>query len=101
LLTAAAYRFGAAHVTPSILGNAADRYYAYRARGAIRSMSSEPLVGTQVFWPNSTGRGHVALYVGNGYVVSTDGDSGDDRPVHLVTMSSLGVPSGWLPTTSL
>jgi cell wall-associated NlpC family hydrolase len=64
-------------------------------------MSTEPMVGTQVFWPNLTSSGHVALYVGNGYVITTQGNQGDGKPIASVPLSAYGAAAGWVATSDL
>ena len=75
----AAYRFSAAKRMPKGAGTktAKNMYFKYRdALRVVKPMSTEPLVGSLVFWPNLSEGGHVAIYAGNGHVLTTVGAPG-------------------------
>ena len=61
-------------------------------------------IGALVFWPNAAYPfGHVAIYVGNGYVMSTQGTGASGTQMLPVArlqlpISYLGTPSGWVST---
>lgn len=97
-----AYRYGF-DVNPTFLGNARPRYYSYLNAGLMQPWSAaDPFVGSLVFWPNvSSPYGHVAIYVGNGQVVSTQGMSDPSKPVARLSVTTWGTPAGWVKPTDV
>lgn len=96
--TFSAYKFGAG-VTPRFAGNAAPRYESYRAAGLVTGWNgaANVPVGAMVFWPNiSRPYGHTAIYVGDGMVISTQGDGKTVQPVYRVSVTTWGAPAGWV-----
>lgn len=92
-LPVAAYLKAGAGRIPSG-GTAAQMYTNYRNAGLIRSGAAP--AGALVFWPNiAAGYGHVALALGDGRVVSTDGMDYANRPNHIVGISHYGASAGW------
>jgi cell wall-associated NlpC family hydrolase len=90
----ASYKLGAG-VVPRYAGDAKPRYNAYKSAGLMQA-GTPANVGSLVFWPNLTQWGHVAVYVGNGMVVSTRGVPGETRNVARVSLSTFGTPAGWV-----
>lgn len=95
----AAYQLGVG-VTPRISGDANVRYYQYSAAGVVESGPPRH-VGSLVFWPNVTQWGHVAMYMGNGMVVTTRGVPGDKLVILRVPVSTFGTPTGWIHPDSV
>lgn len=91
--TYGAFKIGSA-ITPRYAGDAKPRYYAYKNAGRITS-GGTPSVGSQVFYPNVTDFGHVAIYVGNGRIATTMGTGGNAKNAR-VSMSYFGTPAGWV-----
>lgn len=92
--SSSAFHFGA-KVEPRYRGDAGAMYRAYKSAGRVRSMSSTPSVGSYVFWPNSTAWGHVAIYIGNGYVATTWGLPGQGYSNKRVKIGTIGTAAGW------
>lgn len=61
-------------------------------------------IGSIVFWDEAVadGSGHAAIYVGQGRVITTQGNTGDHLPIAWRSMSALyGGPEGWVPPDDL
>lgn len=92
-----AYRYGFG-VNPIYSGDARTRYYSYLNAGRMQPWNgADPLVGSLIFWPNvAYPFGHVAIYVGNGQVVSTQGIGDPSKPVARLPVNTWGTPAGWV-----
>lgn len=80
-------------------GTALGAYQEYDRRGLVsKTLDANAIsVGSLVFWTNVPG-GHAAIYVGNGFVASTQGGRSDYKPNHRVALLSgpNGKPAGWV-----
>ncbi len=86
-------------VKPRLAGTAKLAYNSYKASKRVTGYTKPESIpiGSLVFWPNVTGAGHAAIYVGNGAVVSTIGVEGEVRPVSRVSLTKqFGVPAGFV-----
>lgn len=92
---AASYHYGA-KVDPRVRDNAKPEYQWYANRSKTRSFAKTPQVGSLVFWPNSSSWGHVAVWVGNGSVVTTWGYPGEHFANRRVKPSAIGTPAAWV-----
>jgi hypothetical protein len=92
-----AYKLGARR-TPKFNRKASARLDAYTTAGLGRAWTgAEPNIGSMVFWPNvGLPDGHTAIYVGNGYVVSTRGNGDPAAEVARVKTGTWGTPTGWV-----
>lgn len=92
-----AYKYGVGR-SPRFTGSARERYVKYSQAGLVRPWTgAEPLVGSMVFWPNvAQPFGHVAIAVGNGHVVSTQGLSDPTKKVARLPVTTWGTPAGWV-----
>jgi hypothetical protein len=77
-------------------GNAAQIYSKYAS--VMNSMSTTPPRGAMIFWDGATasGFGHVALSLGNGYMVTTQGLDGDAKPIAIQKISAVAGADGWV-----
>lgn len=83
--------------TGSRVGRAIDQWDRAKAAGLAHPGDTTPPIGAQVFWWSGNPARHIALYAGNGMIISTGTDG--DR-VGLVPMSALdgyGPYLGWAP----
>lgn len=81
-------------------GSAAGTYREYKRRGLVQTnmAASSISIGALVYYSTNLagGFGHVAVYVGNGYVVSTQGVDDPTKPVARLKLSTWGNPIGWV-----
>lgn len=81
--------------------NARQSYLAHERAGHITLGSAAPR-GSVVFWPNaacdSAGNcaGHIAVSLGDGTVITTQGIDGARRPNAVLPISHFGAPAGWM-----
>jgi hypothetical protein len=81
-----------AHGKAMKTGNAIDVYYQYKAEGRIKS--GVPPRGALVFW-NVSAFGHVAVSLGNGYVIGTQGGDNSYLPIAVYKTTTYGSYLGW------
>jgi hypothetical protein len=84
-------------------GNAADLYSQYRRAGVLKPMSQTPVRGALVLWDGATahGFGHVALSLGNGLMVTTEGLDGEHKPIVIKAISKVPGPDGWVDPAAI
>lgn len=83
-------------------GDAWDTWQHFRSAGVART-SVDPdkiAIGSLVFYDVARPYGHVAVYVGNGYVMSTQGSygttTGRGLPIARLSLTHWGEPVGWV-----
>ena len=106
LFAADAHIYGYNNTPLTGYGTAKATFAEYKRRGLV-STNMDPnaiAIGSIVFWTFGTA-GHAAIYVGNGYVVSTQGSSESQHlPVArlpLGTWNRSGSPAGWVTPASV
>ena len=84
-------------------GNAWQLYTQYRAAGVLKPMSQTPVRGALVLWNAAPGLalGHVALSLGNGLMVTTQGDDRNGRPIVIKPISKVAGPDGWVDPAAI
>jgi hypothetical protein len=92
-LTVAAYLDAGLGRIPSA-GSAAAMYRTYLNRGPVHAGTGP--VGALVFWPNAAGgTGHVALSLGDGRVVTTNGYDTNRKVNSIRPASYFSTAAGW------
>lgn len=83
-------------------GSAKATYSAYKSRGRVSTNlnHSSMNIGSIVFWNGGT-YGHAAIYVGQGQVVSTQGNGSTLARNARLPMSHFGTPAGWVAPSNI
>lgn len=82
--------------------SAAATYKEYQRRGLVQTniSASAMYIGSLIYYSPTlaNGSGHVGVYVGNGYVISTQGNGDPNAAVarHPLTHAKYGNPVGWI-----
>lgn len=85
-----------------VRGDALETWRTFRSRGLTRTDVDQRSIsiGSIVFWDIGDRYGHAAIYVGNGYVMSTQGaytgKTGPGLPVERRPLDHWGSPIGWV-----
>jgi hypothetical protein len=91
---------------PRRTGTAGDSYNSYKASGLVSTdlRSSAISIGSIIFWKKSSRMpvGHAAIYLGNGYIASTQGTGVGRPPNYRIPLTGFSVsPSGWVSPTNV
>jgi hypothetical protein len=100
LFASDAHIFGYNNTPLTGYGSAKATFNEYRRRGLVSTdlNTARMPIGALVFWTFGSD-GHAAVYVGNGYVVSTQGDGSKKLPIARLKLShwnGSGAPVGWV-----
>lgn len=79
------------------VGTAIAQWIRARDDGFGHKADREPPIGAQVFWRSGNPARHIALYIGEGLVISTGITSGRVGIVTMETMDRWGPYIGWAP----
>jgi hypothetical protein len=87
-------------------GTAGSNYSSYWKSGLVSTdMRSDAIsIGAIVFWANSAAMpvGHAAIYLGNGYIASTQGSGRGKPPNYRIPLNHFRTPpSGWVSPTNV
>lgn len=91
---------------PRRTGTAGDTYNSYMASRLVSTdlRPSAISIGSIVFWKKSSAMpvGHAAIYLGNGYIASTQGTGKGKPPNYRIPLNGFSVrPSGWVSPTNV
>ena len=91
---------------PRRSGTAGDTYNSYKASGLVSTDLSPSAIsiGSIVFWKKSSRMpvGHAAIYLGNGYIASTQGTGVGKPPNYRIPLTGFSTPpSGWVSPTNV
>ena len=86
-----AWRLGAGHTPRYSGGTAQATYNLYVEHKLMHGATSSPPRGSLVFFKYGSA-GHVAISLGDGWVETTQGNSGRALPVTRMTITKLGLP---------
>jgi hypothetical protein len=91
---------------PRRTGTAGDSYNSYKASGLVSAdlRPSSISIGSIVFWKKSSKMpvGHAAIYLGNGYIASTQGKGETKAPNYRIPLTGFSTaPSGWVSPTNV
>jgi cell wall-associated NlpC family hydrolase len=84
-------------------GSGATMYSSYKNAGVMNPMSSTPPRGALVFWDGATagGYGHVAVSIGNGFMVTTQGLDNSNKPIVIQNITSISGADGWVAASAV